>query len=433
MYRAPFHRRILPWIFAVVFIVAAPALVFYTAGYRWNPKKDKIERNGTLIVDSVPTGARVFLNGRATAETTPVTLQNVAPGNYLVRVERDGYYPWQKRLDVYPEFVTFANTIRLWRVATTTSFIPQPAAIIQPSPNENFIAALVANASSTDLVVWTSSGNEQLRASLGLFDASGSSIRWSSNSRGLLIEHPSVTGTSGWIANIRSGTPPVALPSGTYEWDGSFVRGLSGRDRISIDVENDRFERAELPSGIRDRLGSLTIRQTTGTQSLVLFQEENATRGLVLPPGNWGIAGTVGKQLLLRDGSEWLSLDPDATAPVVHRVTGDRLRAYVSRQKTSYLLVHGGELWLWDPANDPELLLRQSQPIVEATWDESGREVIFATASGVSAIDLDQRDGRLQTPLTQLDRIVGLALFRRALLLTGDRNGTPGVWQLEVE
>jgi hypothetical protein len=433
MYRAPFHRRILPWIFAIVFIAAAPALVFYTAGYRWNPKKDKIERNGTLIIDSVPAGAHVFLNGRSMEDVTPVTLQNVAPGNYLVRVERDGYYPWQKRLDVYPEFVTFANTIRLWRVASPAVFIPQPATAIQSSPNENFIAALVTTSSSTDLIVWTSSGEEQLRASLGSFDATGSSIRWSSNSRGLLVEHPSATGTSGWIANIRSGTPPVALPSGTYEWEGSFVRGRSGRDRISIDFENDRFERTELPPGIHDRLGSLTIRQATGTRSLVLFQEENATRGLVLPPGEWEIVGTVGKQLILRDGNSWLSLDPDEITPVVHRVTGDRLRAYVSRQKTSYLLVDGGELWLWDPANEPELLLRQSQPIIEATWDEDGREVIFATASAISALDLDQRDGRLQTPLTQLDRITGLALFRKTLLLTGERNGASGVWKLEIE
>ena len=73
MYRPPFHRRILPWIFTIIFFVAAPALVFYTAGYRWNPKKEKIERNGTLIIDSTPADARVYLNGRDTGETTPIS------------------------------------------------------------------------------------------------------------------------------------------------------------------------------------------------------------------------------------------------------------------------------------------------------------------------------------------------------------------------
>ena len=45
---------------------------------------------GTLHVASVPEGARVYVNERAEGKT-PVTLAGLKPGDYLVRVERDGY------------------------------------------------------------------------------------------------------------------------------------------------------------------------------------------------------------------------------------------------------------------------------------------------------------------------------------------------------
>ena len=45
---------------------------------------------GSLVVDSRPPDARVFVDGREIGRT-PVTLPNVPPGEHVVRIERDGY------------------------------------------------------------------------------------------------------------------------------------------------------------------------------------------------------------------------------------------------------------------------------------------------------------------------------------------------------
>lgn len=129
MYSPPFHRRILPWIFAAAFLASAPVLVFYTAGYRWNPKKEKVERNGTLIIDSTPTGASISLNGKQTLEQTPVTIQNLRPGMYSIRVEKPSYLPWEKTLEVESSLVAFATDIWLWKKGDPTVF---------PSPTTTF-------------------------------------------------------------------------------------------------------------------------------------------------------------------------------------------------------------------------------------------------------------------------------------------------------
>jgi hypothetical protein len=48
---------------------------------------------GALAVDSRPTGARVFLDGKPIG-TTPLMVPTVAAGDHVVRLELDGYRPW---------------------------------------------------------------------------------------------------------------------------------------------------------------------------------------------------------------------------------------------------------------------------------------------------------------------------------------------------
>ncbi|MEO0093476.1 MAG: clostripain-related cysteine peptidase [candidate division WOR-3 bacterium] len=49
---------------------------------------------GTLVVNSTPTGATVWLNGSNTGYTTNVTFPNINPGNYEVKLTLSGYYDW---------------------------------------------------------------------------------------------------------------------------------------------------------------------------------------------------------------------------------------------------------------------------------------------------------------------------------------------------
>jgi hypothetical protein len=107
----PIHRQILLWLYVALFVFLAPLLIFYTAGYRYNIKKGQIERSSTLIVDSFPKGATVRIDERATQETTPITFQNMAPGWHRLDLEKEGYLPWSKNLELRAERVSFANRI----------------------------------------------------------------------------------------------------------------------------------------------------------------------------------------------------------------------------------------------------------------------------------------------------------------------------------
>lgn len=60
---------------------------------------------GSLMIDSRPTSAKVFVDGRA-AGITPIMLDRLGPGPHAIRLERTGYHPWTTTVSVVPGELT---------------------------------------------------------------------------------------------------------------------------------------------------------------------------------------------------------------------------------------------------------------------------------------------------------------------------------------
>lgn len=83
--------------------------IFYAKGYRFDPKNPKgiLQGTGLMVLTSHPDGARVFVNDHLTTATNNTI--NLQPGTYKVKIEKDGYFPWQKTVEVKQEVVSQAN------------------------------------------------------------------------------------------------------------------------------------------------------------------------------------------------------------------------------------------------------------------------------------------------------------------------------------
>jgi hypothetical protein len=101
--------------FVVVFLVSAPITILYTSGYRWNWKKQRIEKIGVMFLRSKPNDATVMIDGETTSFHTPARITNLLPGTYDVRVNKVGFSAWEKHLTVQSELTTFAEGIQLWK------------------------------------------------------------------------------------------------------------------------------------------------------------------------------------------------------------------------------------------------------------------------------------------------------------------------------
>jgi len=101
--------------FIALFLITAPVVVLYTAGYRWNEKKVRIEKVGLIFLRSRPSYAEIYLDGKLRPERTPARLRNLLPSDYDVKVAKKGYSVWEKTLPVGSALTTFAEGIVLWK------------------------------------------------------------------------------------------------------------------------------------------------------------------------------------------------------------------------------------------------------------------------------------------------------------------------------
>ncbi len=101
--------------FIALFLVTAPLVVLYTAGYRWNEKKVRLEKVGLIFLRSRPSYAEIYLDGVLRSERTPARLRSLLPSTYDVKVTKKGYTSWEKNLPVGSALTTFAESVVLWK------------------------------------------------------------------------------------------------------------------------------------------------------------------------------------------------------------------------------------------------------------------------------------------------------------------------------
>ena len=123
-------RRILFFFLLAVFLVLAPLIVVYSLGLTINFQTKALEQTGSIFIKSKTPQTSVFLNGALTKETSffsgSALLTGIAPGAYLIRIEKAGYQPWSRIMTVSPSLVTELRSVLLLQnridIATSSSF-----------------------------------------------------------------------------------------------------------------------------------------------------------------------------------------------------------------------------------------------------------------------------------------------------------------------
>lgn len=101
-------RYLLILLGVVCFAVLAPIVVFYVQGRNFNFESFKTQNTGILAIRSDPAGAQVWLNNK-TVDTTQANIRFLNPGDYQLKLSKEGYFDWQKKLSVKPGKVTWAG------------------------------------------------------------------------------------------------------------------------------------------------------------------------------------------------------------------------------------------------------------------------------------------------------------------------------------
>ena len=98
-------RRFIFWVFAAFFIIASIIISFLAQGYGFDFNFFRIVKTGGIFIKTSQSGAKIYINDKFIKETEGLLnysrlVSGLVPGRYNVFVYKEGYYPWNKTIEV---------------------------------------------------------------------------------------------------------------------------------------------------------------------------------------------------------------------------------------------------------------------------------------------------------------------------------------------
>jgi hypothetical protein len=385
----------------VTFLILAPLIVFYTSGTWFDFGNKEYVSTGIISADTEPGDAEVFINGVKNS-STPTSIRFLSPDTYVVRVEKKGYFGWEKRLAVKEGKVTWVNDhepkLQLLKQST-----PQrvTTGIIDAAWNGNKVYALAPK-------------------SLSIIDPKNigklESITLPENSS-RIISH------RGALFLLAGQTRPLLVDVGGKSVQ-LLPKGLSPQDVIWFDdtqaiiLEQGNVHRIALTSGARTLLFTHCTAATTVGDTLYYIDESSPTsRALMartfsedtiaepntifntLPHfSNTKLIVTAGKEIFIY-GDQSLYRIGDTLALLAEHVTA------VQGESGAEMIAFttASELFSYDPAEiKPTLITRFSNSIGTPILRRDIGYVFFMQGPELIALETDNRDRQNRYTLAAL-------------------------------
>lgn len=137
-------RKIIFYLLLPLYFFVTPYVIFYALGYNINPQEAQLVKTGLIFIETLPSNAAIYIEGRRFPRKTPAAVRHLLPGRYKVRVIRKGYEPWEKEVDIAAE-----KAARLAPVILIPK-TPQESAV-SPKLFDGFIPMIF----DSRLVAWT--------------------------------------------------------------------------------------------------------------------------------------------------------------------------------------------------------------------------------------------------------------------------------------
>lgn len=107
-------KYLLKIIFYFFAILVALYIVLLASGYKFDNFKKVFVQTGSIYINSNPKDVKIYLNGKLKATKTPFKLGYLIPGNYELKIEKEGFQSWEKNLTVKPSLVTSESEVILF-------------------------------------------------------------------------------------------------------------------------------------------------------------------------------------------------------------------------------------------------------------------------------------------------------------------------------
>ncbi len=443
-------RIIVTFLFVAGFLITAPALILFTSGYRYNWKRQRIQKTGSIRVETEPAGARAYLDGVLQRRVTPTSFSRLLPEDYRVRLEKQGYLSWEKTLEVRSGETTFATGIVMYKDALPRLVLGKDVALAAWDADGTDVAFVADDGQWQELAVLKAGGEPVLLARFAKDAYADARIEWSPSGDAILFTAvvDGATRALRFLPSSPSSTLAVheGFPKGRLQvrWsdDGSRIAVVSADGIFSADPATGAVSPVRLEADVQDATfrGRTTFAlrkdvREDGTPSVALERVNGDAAAVVaeLPAGDYRFLADDGRRVLAADARKRrvFVIDPSSGEALPFDATG---AAWEPKGKR-LLLWNDFEIFTADPADGSRTLItRLSTPISGCAWSPAGDAVLFATANGVSLDELDDRDRRNVFDLIRFTNVGAFAVDPAANLLRfiGSVGNQRGVYEKDL-
>ena len=385
-------RKFLFFLFVTIFLVLAPLLVFYTAGYRYNLKSGSFLRTGVLSATTTPRGAEIIVNTAPTGKSTPYVVKQLIPGEYQVELRREGFHSWNGTVDVKSGETTLLQNILLLRDEPAEIIFETYDVQILPSPDENHIAFLIPTVDGS-VYAWISEldGSKRvLLTSSRSLDAIHL-VAWSANGGYLLLESDGST-----FVYTVNGVPvslPMAAKTSTRRFfhpnDDGLLYLSNATELTQVNLTTDTttvFSGQHIDTVVLDASFLQFIDNGTHRELRQVIDGDSRLIAL-LPRANYTVAKRDGAYLLLTDNEHRLILvNIHEQEPLLLEAQATMFD-WLSEQK---LLVYsdGHEVNVYDPkTHTGTFITRQGSEITQLAWHPTGNIILLSSGNAITSFE----------------------------------------------
>ncbi len=360
------NQRSLLIIFLVSsFIVISTYVISLIArGYRFSIK-DGLVINPTGIISAIsrPKGASVFINDKLVTATDDTI--NLTPGVYSLKINKDGFIPWQKTITIKPETVYQAD-IQLFSAVPDLKPLTLTGAINPSSNIDNTkIVYAVASASATKdngLYLIESNGlpvslirgiSRQLSPNTATVDWSKFTYTFSPNSREILAT--SLDSKINFLLNLDTLIDPTKLSDSTNNL-AIIKKDWQLQTDILITAKLDR-----LPKEIQPLIATNSAKdiQFSSDENKILYlaqSDGNITKNIITPP------------------------PAQSTQNQSRAIKKDNYYVYDLKDDTNFLIGYKNDLsnpnWL---PNSSNIIFVQNQNLSVIDYDGTNQQTLFSS------------------------------------------------------
>ncbi len=388
-------RRILLIVSCVVFAIVAPLIILYAMGYRG-------ELVGVAIIDAVPRKAIVEVNGKIYG-TLPRSIANLLPGQAIVRVTKEGYASWEKKMQIKPGAATELRSIQLLPSTMDRDVLVTNSVLFALSPTSGFIASVDTK---NNLTLYDDAGGAI--TSPILLSGRPITLSWSPNEAYLLVTYTKQTYEIVRIERNALQIIPAPALAGSISatWDSTTTGRLLAmgkkRSLIAYDITTKTTQQlaqninAYAISGrsvlVQTLENELISKRIGNTETQILVHDTTKDAQNIIPGANGAIAllsadtelRLVTRQKELRHiafAVQEALWSPDGTTLLIQTSDG-ALHTYVP-EGTDTGNTKPGEL---------HLLARLSRPITDPQWLPDGNHILYSVDGSLIFSEIDTRD-----------------------------------------